>query len=63
MLARATRAGLVRAEPAETLTGLFRRARYSTYPMTSADSRVAAGALTEMRADLARAEPGQGSVP
>lgn len=63
VLARATRAGLVRAEPAETLTGLFRRARYSTYPMTSADSGVAAVALTEMRADLARAEPGQGSVP
>ena len=53
VLARATRAGLVSPEPAETLTGLFRRARYSTYPMTSADSRVAADALTEMRADLA----------
>jgi hypothetical protein len=53
VLARATRSGLVRPEPAETLTGLFRRARYSTYPMTSADSRVAADALTEMRTDLA----------
>jgi len=53
VLARATRAGLVRPEPAETLTGLFRRARYSTHPMTSADSRTAADALTEMRADLA----------
>ena len=53
VLARATRAGLVRAEPAETLTGLFRRARYSTNPMTSADSRVAADALTELRTDLA----------
>jgi hypothetical protein len=53
VLARATGVGLVRAEPAETLTGLFRRARYSTQPMTSADSRVAADALTEMRADLA----------
>jgi hypothetical protein len=52
VLARATRAGLVRSEPAETLTGLFRRARYSTYPMTSTDSRVAADALTEMRAGL-----------
>ncbi|HME66437.1 MAG TPA: DUF4129 domain-containing protein, partial [Streptosporangiaceae bacterium] len=52
VLARATRAGLVRAEPAETLTGMFRLARYSTYPMTSADSRVAAEALTEMRSDL-----------
>jgi Domain of unknown function (DUF4129) len=55
VLARATRAGLVRPDPAETLTGLFRRARYSTYPMTSSDSRLAADALTEMRADLARA--------
>jgi hypothetical protein len=53
VLARATRAGLVRAEPAETLTGLFRRARYSTYPMTSTDSQVAADALTEMRTGLA----------
>jgi hypothetical protein len=52
VLARATRAGLVRPEPAETLTGLFRRARYSTYPMTTADSTAAAGALAEMRADL-----------
>jgi len=52
VLARATRAGLVRSEPAETLTGLFRRARYSTYPMTSTDSRTAADALTEMRAGL-----------
>jgi hypothetical protein len=57
VLARATRAGLVRTGPAEALTGLFRRARYSTHPMTSADSRVAADALTEMRADLATAEP------
>ena len=30
VLARATRAGLVRSSLAETLTGLFRRARYST---------------------------------
>jgi hypothetical protein len=59
VLARATRAGLVRAEPAETLTGLFRRARYSTYPMTSADSRVAADALTEIRTGLAS----QGTAP
>ena len=57
VLARATRSGLVRPEPAETLTGLFRRARYSSYPMTSADSRKAADALTEMRADLAGQEP------
>jgi hypothetical protein len=66
VLARATRAGLVRPEPAETLTGMFRLARYSTYPMTSADSRVAADALTEMRSDLGqRAEQSasQGSKP
>jgi Domain of unknown function (DUF4129) len=58
VLARATRVGLVRAEPAETLTGLFRRARYSTQPMTSTDSRVAADALTELRTDLASQEAG-----
>jgi hypothetical protein len=58
VLARATRAGLVRAEPAETLTGLFRRARYSTQPMTSTDSRVAADTLTELRTDLVRQEAG-----
>jgi hypothetical protein len=60
VLARATRAGLVRAEPAEALTGLFRKARYSTQPMTSDDATVAAGALTEMRADLATQGPSQG---
>ena len=58
VLARATGAGLVRPGPAETLTGLFRRARYSTYPMTSADSTAAADALDELRADLASQEPG-----
>jgi hypothetical protein len=66
VLARATRAGLVRPEPAETLTGMFRRARYSTYPMTSADSRVAADALTEMRSDLGQSaaeSARQGSKP
>jgi Domain of unknown function (DUF4129) len=63
VLARATRVGLVRAEPAETLTGLFRRARYSTQPMTSTDSRVAADALTELRTDLTGQEADQGSAP
>jgi hypothetical protein len=66
VLARATRAGLVRPEPAETLTGMFRLARYSTYPMTSADSLVAADALTQMRSDLgqhAEQSVGQGSKP
>lgn len=66
VLARATRAGLVRPEPAETLTGMFRRARYSTYPMTSADSLLAANALTEMRSDLGQSadqNASQGSKP
>jgi Domain of unknown function (DUF4129) len=66
VLARATRAGLVRPEPAETLTGMFRRARYSTYPMTSADSLLAADALTEMRSDLGQSadqSASQGSKP
>jgi hypothetical protein len=52
VLVRATRAGLVRPGPAETLTGLFRRARYSTNPMTGADSLLAADALAQMRSDL-----------
>jgi hypothetical protein len=70
VLARATRAGLVRPEPAETLTGMFRRARYSTHPMTSADSLLAADALTQMRSDLGQSAgqsagqgAGQGSNP
>jgi hypothetical protein len=62
VLARATRAGLVRPAPAETLTGLFRQARYSTHPMTSTDSRVAADALTRMRSDLSESAS-QGSKP
>jgi hypothetical protein len=35
---------------AETLTGLFRHARYSSDPMTPADAQAAATALTELRA-------------
>ena len=58
VLARATRAGIVRPGPAEVLTALFRRARYSTEPMTAADARAAAAALTQLRADLEdRGEP------
>lgn len=57
VLGRATRAGLVRPEPAESLTGLFRRARYSTQLMTTQDATAAATALTQMRADLASREP------
>jgi multisubunit Na+/H+ antiporter MnhB subunit len=56
VLTRATQAGLVRSTSAEALTGLFRRARYSAEPMTSADSDAAASALTQMRADLENLE-------
>jgi hypothetical protein len=52
VLTRATRAGIVRSGSAEALAGLFRRARYSSQPMTSADSAAAATALARMRADL-----------
>jgi hypothetical protein len=60
VLARATGAGLVRSGSGEVLTGLFRRARYSSQPMTSADSDAAASALTRMRGDLDGASPGSG---
>jgi hypothetical protein len=53
VLARAAAAGIVKTTPAETLTGLFRLARYSTQPVTSADSNAAAEALTQMRTELA----------
>jgi len=52
VLSRATASGLVRAGPASTLTGLFRRARYSSHPMTEADRATAIAALTQVRADL-----------
>ena len=52
VLARATGAGIVRPGPAEVLTGLFRRARYSAEPITPADSGAAATALAQMRAAL-----------
>ena len=63
VLARATAAGIVRSGSAEVLTGLFRRARYSDEPMTSADSAAAATALVQMRADLAGAGAGVGAEP
>jgi hypothetical protein len=63
VLARATAAGIVRSGSAEVLTGLFRRARYSDEPMTSADSAAAAAALVQMRADLAGAGAGVGAEP
>ena len=56
VLARAAGAGIVRSGSPEILTGLFRRARYSAEPMTSADSGAAASALTQMRADLEHSE-------
>jgi uncharacterized protein DUF4129 len=52
VLARATAGGLVRSSCASTLTGLFRRARYSTYPMTEDDRAAAMEALAQVRADL-----------
>jgi len=52
VLTRASEAGLVRSDSAAALTGLFRRARYSSQPMTSADSAAAVAALDQMRGDL-----------
>jgi Domain of unknown function (DUF4129) len=52
VLARATTDGLVRSAWAGTLTGLFRRARYSSHPMTEADRTTAMNALAQVRADL-----------
>jgi len=52
VLARAADAGIIRSSAPGVLTGLFRRARYSAEPMTSADSGAAASALAQMRADL-----------
>jgi hypothetical protein len=52
VLGRATASGLVRSAWAGTLTGLFRRARYSSHPMTEADRAAAIGALTQVQADL-----------
>ena len=59
VLARAAGAGIIRSGSPATLTGLFRRARYSADPMTSADSGAAATALAGMRADLSET-PGAG---
>jgi hypothetical protein len=52
VLARAAGAGLVRSGPAARMAGLFRRARYSSEPMTGADSAAAAAALDQMQAGL-----------
>jgi hypothetical protein len=55
VLARAAGAGLVRSGSAARMAGLFRRARYSSEPMTGADSAAAAAALDQMQADLSPA--------
>jgi hypothetical protein len=52
VLGRATASGLVRPAWAGTLTGLFRRARYSSHPMTEADRAAAIGALAQVQSDL-----------
>lgn len=52
VLGRATASGLVRSAWASTLTGLFRRARYSSHPMTEADRAAAIGALAQVQSDL-----------
>src|SRR5215470_303660 len=60
VLARATAGGLIRSSCASTLTGLFRRARYSRHPMTEDDRATAMEALAQVRADLGeRADVGQ----
>jgi len=63
VLARATASGLIRSGSAASLTGLFRRARYSDEPMTGADAQAAAAALDSMqaslRAETERAEAGR----
>jgi len=52
VLTRATAGGLVSSSCAGTLTGLFRRARYSRHPMTEDDRAAAMEALAQVRADL-----------
>lgn len=56
VLARAASAGLIHSRSAADLTGLFRRARYGTEPMTTADSAAAGHALDAMRTELAGQE-------
>jgi hypothetical protein len=56
VLARATGAGLVRSGSAVRMAGLFRCARYSSEPMTIADSAAAGAALDQMQADLGAAQ-------
>jgi hypothetical protein len=68
VLSRAAAGGLVRSgRAADTLTALFRQARYSSHPMTESDRGTAIDALARVQADLdaaaaapAGAEPGGG---
>jgi hypothetical protein len=62
VLSRATTGGLVRPAPAATLTGLFRRARYSSHPMTEADRAAAIEALAQVQADLGTGDLAQADV-
>ena len=52
VVARAAEAGLVRSSAAGTLTGLFRRARYSRHRLGESDRAAALGALARLRAEL-----------
>ena len=52
VLARASAGGLLLSAAADTLTRLFRRARYSTLPVTESDRMAARDALGRLRADL-----------
>jgi len=52
VLARAADSGLVRSHAADTLTGLFRRARYSRHRLGETDRAAARRALARLRTDL-----------
>jgi uncharacterized protein DUF4129 len=52
LLRRAAAGGLIHSAAADTLTGLFRRARYSTHPVTEADRASALAALAQLRTEL-----------
>jgi hypothetical protein len=53
LLQRAAAAGLVEGGPAETLTALFREARFSRHPMGPAQRSAAEGALRQVLDELA----------
>jgi hypothetical protein len=62
VLARAGAGGLIRSAAATTLTGLFRRARYSTHPITEADRTAAQHALDRLREELRGADPHEADI-